>query len=211
MENYPFNEDIQKEDLNNCDILRCGLHFEAHNKKYNIKNINTTNYLHIPFYFYDNFNIPYNIFWNYFKLPETIQEESLYNILIDNNIEDYVFVHNTTSDKQLSHINTEWLKSIYNIDYNITLIINPNINMYKKSDYFYDIAEMFINKNILNYKDVLINATSIFLSNSAFFCLAIHLDLKATNKIVFKRDDNSINYLWTPEYGYNKTNTFIEL
>lgn len=83
--------------------------------------------------------------------------------------------------------------------------------MYKKSHYFYDIAEMFINKNILNYKDILINATSIFLSNSAFFSLAIHLDLKATNKIVFKRDGYSINYLWTPEYGYNKTSTFIEL
>jgi hypothetical protein len=208
MDNYPFNEELHSDDLYDCDILRCGLHKEAYNKKYNIQTINI-DYNKIPFSFYYDLNIQYNVFWNYFKLPDTNKEESIYNILNNNGITDYIFIHNRTSDGILSNIDRIWLSKKYNIDSNITLLINPNENMYNKGHFFYNLAEQFINKPILQYKDIIINASSIFLSNSAFFCLALHLDMKAINKIVFKRTATSLKYVWDIKYGYKPINNIF--
>lgn len=209
MSNYPFNEELHQDELYDCDILRCGLHYESFNKKHNIiiSPIRHPN----PYHSFDNINIPYTVFWKYFKIPDNNDNNNLYKLLKFSGIPEYIFLHTSTSDEKLDYYDKKWLLSKYNIDSNVTLVINPNMNIYNSKHYFHKIAEQFVNKPILQYKELLINASSIFVTNSAFFCLAIHLNLNAKYKIVFKRNNASVKYIWCLESGCTNINYFTEI
>jgi hypothetical protein len=200
---YPLDEGLYKDELSNFTIIRYGLHKCYYELKNNLQYSDPKSYSHsyVPFDFYYQLNIPYNWFWyDSTLLPSSNIYLSRY--LEDNNITDYVFVHNSSSDSVISSINLEWL-SKFGISDNY-LVINPNMNMYKETSKFYEIAEKFVNKPLFDYIDIISNAGFLFLTNSSFFCLSLHLNLKSKNNYVFKRHTQSINYLWENTYGFSK-------
>jgi hypothetical protein len=208
---YQVDETKYKDELFGYEILRCGLHkyiYETNNK---IKFTDSYSHLEIPFDFYRQLNVPYSIFWTYFMIPELENDylmDTLNTYLKDNNITSYIFVHNITGVSNTPIINSNWIKTHYSFDPESVLFINPNINMYDSSSKFYNIAENFINKPILDYINILRNANGLYLSNSSFFCLALHLDIKTEHKYVFSRDTSKLDYIWDSKYGYNGNNRF---
>ena len=177
-----------------CDKYLVGLHLDITVRK-------PFNYL--PFNFYDDLNLPYNIFWKYFYVPSLDNSNKLVNILKDYNINEYIFIHNTSSMGEVFTIN--FIEEKFNICKNDTLIINPCINVYEKDNKFYNIAELFLNKKLLEYKDVIINASKIFMSDSSFFCLAMNLEIKTNDCYLCGRNNSNYSHIWFDKYGFNES------
>lgn len=184
---YPLNNlpNFLKK-FSNHDIYITGIHKKNHMP---------FNYL--PFNFYDDIKLDYSIFWNKFIIPDTKISNKLYDLLKDKK---YYFIHNSTSYGELFNID-----NIPNIDNNY-IIINPCKNMYLPIHEHYELAEKFVNHLILDYKQVIMHANKLYLSDSSFFCLAINIELDTDECYVFPRN-NKINYdyIWKPKYKYDKT------
>jgi hypothetical protein len=168
---------------NGFDIYMCGSH---------IKNYN--NFNNIPFSFYFDFGLDYNIFWDYFNIPYKLYEQLNYN-------EPYIFIHNSSSSGNvftLDNIN----KWNINLKDNI-LLINPCYNMYDINHKFYNIANKYINKDLIHYIELIINADKLYISDSSFMCLSLNLDIKTEECYYISRNNNSYSYIWSKYYPTN--------
>jgi hypothetical protein len=207
---FPYDENDYIDETNGYDILRCGVHRRLYQLENNLPQAKYPSYCHEPFCFYRDVSIPESIFWNNFTLPSLHKDNNLYTWLQQKWNQKYVFVHNLTSTNSTPVFHSNLLLK-YGIDINTTLCINPTYNMYSPSHKFYQLAEGCLNKPLVHYKELIENAYSIFVTNSSFFCFCLHLKLKATYKIVIKRD-NTINYIWDERNGYpHKSPLFTEL
>jgi hypothetical protein len=206
---YPVDETKYDNELFGYDIMRCGLHKYLYEKMNNLEKSDA--YLHnqIPFDFYRQMGIPYSIFWTNFTAPEIKSDSLMYTLdycMKSNNIKSYIFVHNITGDNVQPILNSTWIKTKYNFNPETTLFINPNINMYSHISKFYYIANSFLNRPILEYTNIIRNASGLFLTNSSFFCLALHLDIKTRYKFVVARSAATMEYIWDPIYGSSNIN-----
>lgn len=156
----------------------------------------------LPFNFYDDTNLPYNIFRDFFYIPKTIKSVELYNIIKQASINEYIFMHGSSSTGV--HFDYSYIENALQISKNDILIIDPNINQYNVNDKYYNIAQQFINMNILDYIDTITNASKLYLSDSCFSCLAIQLNLKSDHNYIISRSIIDYSYLWTESYGYNQ-------
>ena len=96
--NFGFSREKFDEITCGHDIFMSLLHnLSNKNKKLKIGN------LKIPQYFYEEHNIPFSYFWEYFYIPYNDDMSKLLNIVGDNK---YVFIHNTASTG-----------NVFNIDY----------------------------------------------------------------------------------------------
>jgi hypothetical protein len=163
-------------------------------------NLNNNKFNYIPFNFYDVVLCPYRIFWNYFKIDLPKYSKLLFNYLKSKYDGSYIFIHNTSSTGQVFDYN--FIKRKLNLSKNNILFINPCINMYDKYDYYYEIADQFINYQLADYVDIIINANYIILGDSSFYCLAMQLPIKTNNCFVISRG-YSYEYVYTEEFGYN--------
>jgi len=168
IEFYPVNSDIDvsvnfgcpltkfAEIVNGYDVYTCGYH----------KKSSSIDTIPIPFCFFNDVNIPDNIFWKYYHVSDLPESKTLYDKL--KNVP-YIFIHNMSSNGIVFESPNEE-----------KLIINPNYNTYDKNHKYYDLAQDFLNKPLSFYKDTIINASKIILCDSSFFCFSIHLDIITT-------------------------------
>ena len=98
-----------------------------------------------PWLFYEDLNLPHDIKYKYQILPKTKNAVKLQNLLVGHT---YIFVHQKCS---VSEFNL--------VDWNIQTIltINPDVNLYKKGDAFYNIAQEFIGQNIFDFIPIIQN------------------------------------------------------
>lgn len=141
-----------------------------------------------PFCFYDELNIQRTEFWNKFKLPEFHEANDLYEKV--NNMT-YVFIHNSWSRGVL--FDTIKGEEDLKINKDEILIINPNINHYDTSHKYYTLAESFKNLPLFHYIEILKNARKILITDSAFFCLALQLELKTDECYFYQRPERYFN------------------
>lgn len=143
----------------------------------------------LPFNFYIDANISPKIFWTHFKCNDTNESIELYKQL-NNNIGDkkICFIENYSSYGKLYNIDI--LLQKHNLDLNNLFLVVPNDPEYNNE---------FSNKLLIDYKKILENSDYIFVSDSAFFCLCLHLNLKKTCKFFVLTRDLNINY----SYFYN--------
>jgi hypothetical protein len=97
----------------------------------------------------------------------------------------YIFIHDIASNKR-----ADILASLHNRPY---FIINPEYNIYKKGDVFYELAEQFLRGqrySLIDYKDIIENATELHLITSCYFCFAAGLldTGKVQRCIAYSRD-----------------------
>ena len=168
---------------NGFDIYMCGSHIK------NCNSCNIGNEFIIPFSFYFDFGLDYNVFWDYFKIPY----ESFNQLKCDI---PYIFINNKSSSGDVFSIQQLKLN-------NDILIINPLINLYDKSNKYYDIAQKYIGHNMIHYVELIINAKEIYLSNSSMFCLATNLDIKTDKCYYISRDNMSHDLTWSKYYPTN--------
>jgi hypothetical protein len=163
----------------------------------------------IPFSFYEDVCMPYRIFWDYFYIADMKESKELYSKVVDI---PYVFIHNGTSIGKV--FDADNIKTRFNIDKNTILFINPNENVYKSDHKFYSLAQEFINKPLSYYKDIIINANSIFVTDSSFFCLAMNLEVKTDQCYYISRNGTDYNYIYSEKYkfkSYMNRKIFMEM
>ncbi len=163
----------------------------------------------LPFSFYDDVRVPYNIFWDYFYINKTENSIKLYNTIKENseNIKEYIFVHNTSSIGEVYNLNFVVEKFKLNIDE--TLIVNPCVNMYNEEHKFYKLAETFTNLPLLDCVDLIKNANIIIMSDSGFLPLAVHLEIQTNKCFMYCRQGGGYSYtydhFWSNKYGPTNT------
>lgn len=192
---FPFNKTTHSVELKNetYDYIRCGQYWE-----------NSRNLYPLPFVFYKDVGLTPHHFWDYFHIADSKQSQAFYEKVKPY---EYVVLHASTSTTKESRANEMLAKR--NIDKHTTLILNTDENMYEPSHPFYSIAQEFVMKHIAFYKDTLIHAKEILVTDSCFFCMAINLPLKTDKCFVLPRSGpvDTYNYFFTAEYGFNERRT----
>lgn len=159
----------------------------------------TNDYDNIPYVFYNDANIPKNIFWNYNKIPILEDAVKLYEKIKNFKI---IFVHNISFYIK-KKFNLNQVLKLLNIDEDNYLLINPDINLYDNKSEKYYLANLFVGKPILHYTKIIENAEYNILLDSSFFCLSIHLNIKTNNNYFVSRGFNYEKYLWDENNGFD--------
>ena len=213
--NYSFNDElleiikiINKFKKRNTDVFICGMfnkyiksrinnvYFlnKIHNtrKKYNIDydTLTSNNYSFIE-KFYKDIYLNLNIFYDYFKLPQTQESIELYNT-----VKDYYIIFIQLKSSCGKSLNITRILNKYLFDKN-TIILCNDVNLYNnisdKNNNIEDnishkraIAERFVFNKIIYYYDTIINSDEIYIIDSCFIGIVLPLlKLKKlkTNKV----------------------------
>lgn len=164
------------------DMFSCGIFKNTLRGKYNeisVDKITPTNPRSIHKWFYDDLDINISVMKDYFYLDNFKESEDLFRSLI---IKDYIFFHSKASNRDISLDLSEFKDQ---------LIINPDKNLYNPGEKFYGIAQIFVNKPIFYYIELMKNAKELHLVDSSFSCLAA-LTCKNVNqkRFLYIRDEN---------------------
>jgi hypothetical protein len=156
----------------------------------------------LPFSFYDDANIPYSVFWDYFHANKPEESAELHASISEEGIEEYIFIHNTSSVGEVFTLDS--IAKKYDTDKHKTLVVNPCVCMYEPGDKYYDIAKSLINKPLLAYMDLIENATIVVTSDSSFLCLAQHIEIKTDKCFICCRAGEAYGYtydhIWSNKY-----------
>jgi hypothetical protein len=177
--------------VNGYDVYMCGLH---------ILDKQPVSFDTLPFSFYKDVGIDYNIFWNYFHMPSYKESLELYLELVNKGVASYAIVHGGSSTGEC--VTVDKIENSLGLSRETTLFIDVNKNIYKPEDKYYSLAEQFVNKPLVHYKDILINANYIILSDSSVFCMAMNLPIKTTNCYVVSRS-NDYSYIYSDQFGFS--------
>lgn len=147
----------------------------------NIKNYSVFKY---PFIidFYTRINLSFDIYKDYFYIPEIDVSKKLYE-----NIKHYkiVFVHTKSSTNEIT---IDLQQFVDNQEY---LIVCCNKNYYDITHPKYEITNSFINLPIINYITIIKNADDIYVIDSCFACIICAYEygniLKTTNVNILSR------------------------
>jgi hypothetical protein len=140
----------------------------------------------LPSCFYRDMGLDPEIRHTHFYIPTTPEASDLYKKLGD---QPYIFVQQKSSTHDTDLIT--W-------DIDSILTIDPNTNMYSPEHRWHDLAECFVNREFLSYKEVLQHAKEIHTIDSSFYCLACYIPLDATVKRCYARDTG----VFIPTYNF---------
>ena len=181
-----------KEITQNYTIFTCGMHCGKGIKE-------------IPWDFYDHLRIPPQVYWEYFHVPSTREGEELYQSIDQK----YIFIHNSDARGDVYHL--EYIETYFDISRDNILFINPTKNCYPCDHKLYDVAQKFIGHPLLDYKQIIENASYNIVSGSSFFCLAMNLDIKTEKNYYYIGGHSTYDYIWT-KYSYpNTRKKFIQI
>jgi hypothetical protein len=181
-----YNNIVKYASENNHDIMCCG---DWKKKR--------ESYKQIPYEFYDDANVPRNIYWNYSYIPITEEAQNLYNFIKN---KEYIFIHVKEYNKNIK-------KLIKNMKRRF-LVLNPSDELYDVGTPENIIEKYIIKKPIFYYTLLIENAKKIIVIDSSFFCLSLHLNIKSPCCYYIKTYSSSIDYekyLWDKNNGYNGT------
>jgi len=190
---YPYEK--FKEITKNMDLYLAGGHCIT--QKLNA-------YIDLPFNFYKDMNINVKYFWDYFHVNIPKESKSLFDKLNNYN---YIFIHNISSTGTAFTI--EEIEKKFNLNRQKILIINPNINIYNKTDLFFKLAEEFLNHPLPFYISTIINANKIIMTDSSFFCLSLNLPIKTSEIYLKSRDNRDYSHFYKKEYYNTELNKNI--
>lgn len=172
-----FHTSYLKSNINHPELLN----YKLTNNKYVINYNNIIS-------FYEDIGLNTNIYIDYFDIESSELSKYYYNMIKDYDI---IFFHTKSSDRK---INLNRIINQYINDDKI-IIICANENIYPNNHNFFEIANKFINLNIIYYIDIIKNAKEIYCIDSCFSCIVLPLDtgkkLNANIVKIINRDDLS--------------------
>jgi hypothetical protein len=127
------------------------------------------NYDHI-ISFYQDIGLNTNMYVDYFDIESSELSKNCYNMIKDYDI---IFFHTQSSGRKIN------LNNIVNqyINDDKKIIICANENIYPNNHNFYEIANKFINLEIIYYIDIIKNAKEIYCIDSCFSCIVLPLNI----------------------------------
>lgn len=132
----------------------------------------------LPVSFYDDLALPPEIRNTYFHVPRTAAARALAAAYAGR---PYVIVHQQSSVETLPIV--EQLRKRGET----RLILDLNKNQYEPTHPDYALAELVVNKPVLDYTDLFEGAAELHMIESSLYCLASHLDLsRVTVKLCYK-------------------------
>jgi GNAT superfamily N-acetyltransferase len=158
----------------------------------------------LPFTFYIDAGIDPKLFWN-FDIPSLPESLLLYEKIKHL---DYIVVQTKTAEGEAFHIHHA--AKYYKIDADKTLVIDIEKNFYTPDHPFYITAQEFVHKPIPFYKDILLHAKELYVSDSCLFCLAVNLPLETNTCWIAPRRFSIRLYQYifdNPNYGFSSKKT----
>ena len=162
----------------------------------NIGSINIKSNNNLPFCFYEDCGLGPEIYREYSFIPRIYESIKLYNE-VKNICKEYIVIHKNCSLGNMFELD----EIIKKIDINETLVINIDKNIYEKGHKYYEIAEKFVLKPILNYVDLIENSLMNLLSDSCMFCLALQLNIKTSHNYYVGR--NRYDQIFDKQFGFD--------
>ena len=160
--------------------------------------IKDNTYDDLPFCFYQFLDLPHNVFWNYFHIPNLPEAIELYNSIKNYH---YIFLHNSSSTGEKFKI-----EDIFKQINENTLVVNPCKNIYPQDHKFYNVAQSLCNKSISSYKLIMENARINVVCDSSFFCFMINLELKYDDNFLYTLPNHKWDYKTIFEkYSFDNT------
>lgn len=135
----------------------------------------------LPDIFYDQINVPLEVYNTHFNIPEQSVDDAVYDRVKEF---EYIFVNAKSS-------NTNHIEKIKNNIPSDKLILNPNYNHYEKSHEYYEIAQQVINLPLFSYVNIIKNAKEFYGIGHLFSILGKFLCNEESKKVI---------------YNYNKIN-----
>lgn len=111
-----------------------------------------------PLSFYDDLGIQRDIIHTWSNIPCSTD---------DTLREPHIFYHNKASNFEA--------QIPVNIDEK--LVINPSVNMYSEGHQWYEVAQAWVGRPILDYVNVMRTSHALYMVDSSFFCMALMLGL----------------------------------
>lgn len=136
--------------------------------------------LDIPFCFYNDLDLPFSVYRNFYvdRSTKNKQDVMLHGI-------DFTFISTESPDY------THQLKLN-----NDSILICPNKNLYDSNHVHYKLAELFVGLPFLEYKTIIEYATKLYLIDYDYFHLASKSDsLNASEMVCFCRNGNKYDKL----------------
>jgi hypothetical protein len=120
----------------------------------------TRNVENFPYCFYDDLKIPHEAMMTWAHVPMHLSVPVAPK-------EPYWFVHSQSSNLEAPIV----------VDTEAQLCLNPSKNLYPEGHRWYEVAEKWVGRPILDYAQLLKGATKCVMVDSSFFCLALTLGL----------------------------------
>jgi len=194
IEEPTYWEDNIMQKYNADKIYLCGFHKSS--KSLNNGWILYDDVSDIPDCFYRDIEIEPKFRVDCFYFRPTDDSELLYNLVKDRK---YIFIHNVSSTYTMDIAFLDNKKNEY-------ILVNCAINMYNKTEYYYNLAERFVNRYIIDYSKIIENATELHLIDSSLFCFVNHLNLsKIQSKNLYVNSNTKIyqNYIQSDFNQFN--------
>ena len=154
---------------------------------------------YLPYNFYADAALPASVFWTYFHTASQPESTTLYQTIPSGT--PYIILHSGTSTGPVFTI--EQIEKQFGIDRNTTLCLDVNTNVYPTGHPYYETAACFLNKPLAHYKDTIINAAAVIVTDSSFFCFAMQLPIETPHCYVVSRDGRDYSYMYNPEFGFD--------
>lgn len=169
------NSSMEREEINSSlselgkerDVILSGIYKQNHSR-----------FVNLPDNFYDDFELDYSTYDEYFNLPEKVLNNNSLTNLLDG-IE-YNFVVGTSSTQDITD---EILESL---DEDI-FVVNPSKNIYSEDDDRYELAQKFLDLPLFDYVNLIKNAKGIYLIDSSFSLLSKFVASKESKKYLYNR------------------------
>jgi hypothetical protein len=155
----------------------------------------------VPLAYYQQLNYDYKIFRNYYHIPEKEEYTQLY-MLLKNQEPNYAFVHNF-SDRGLQ-FTMEEVEQKMQVTKNEIFFVNPNFNCYEPGSDRHELANKLIGHLIPYYIEIIKNSKFNLLCDSAFFCMAVNLDINHDNNFFLSNTQTNYDFLFEDEMTKNK-------
>lgn len=131
----------------------------------------------LPVHFYIDLGIDPSVRFTHHTIKSNEKSKELYKGLEGI---DYTFVHQMASSSKLDLVN--W-------DIQTRFTIDPDENLYKIGDPYYELAQTFVKQGIFSYIDIIQNASELYMIDSCFCCISVFIrPLSATKKHCYIRD-----------------------
>lgn len=124
----------------------------------------------LPKCFYVDLGIDPNVKYTHNTIKSNEKSKALYKHVEG---QDYIFVHQISSSTKLDLVN--W-------DIQTRLTIDPDENLYKPGDPFYEVAQKFVKQGIFSYIDTIQHASELYTIDSCYCCLALYIRPLAAKK-----------------------------